>query len=33
MVRTIAAPDAPWPGLDDRYADLDQATWEDAEWR
>jgi hypothetical protein len=33
LVRTIAAPDAPWPGLDDRYADLDQATWEDAEWR
>ena len=29
----IAAPDAPWPGFDDRHADLDQATWEDAEWR
>lgn len=29
----VAAPDDPWPDTDDRYANLDQATWEDAEWR
>jgi hypothetical protein len=33
MINAIAAPDAPWPGHDDRHADLDHATWEDAEWR
>lgn len=33
MLNAIAAPDAPWPDRDDLYAELDQATWEDAEWR
>jgi hypothetical protein len=33
MLQAIAAPDAPWPDRDDRYADLDHAMWEDAEWR
>jgi hypothetical protein len=33
MLQAIAAPDASWPDRDDRYADLDRALWEDAEWR
>jgi hypothetical protein len=32
-IHAIAAPDTPWPGTDDLFAELTQATWEDAEWR